>query len=110
MFEQLPCVTRELANAFGDNEFLSRIQQVSARDFGASMDVLCADLDRENPYLGRVVRSAAFTAMSMVKDTASEEVLGEPLWDTAKVYCGAAIVAVLGLVDQAVTNERHGCA
>jgi len=46
----------------------------------------------------------------MVKDTASKEVLDEPLWDTAKVYCGAAIVAVLGLVDQAVRNERHGSA
>lgn len=54
MFEQLPRVTRELANAFGENEFLGRIQQVSGRDFGVSMDTLCADLDRENPYLGRV--------------------------------------------------------
>ena len=108
MFEQLPCVTTELADAFGENEFMDRVQQVSGRDFRSSMDALCAGLDRENPHLGRVVRSAAFTAMSIVKDTASDGVLEEPLWDTAKVYCGAAIVAVLGLADQAIRNERHG--
>ncbi len=102
MFQHLPVVTEESVRAFGVAELAGLLEKMRSHNLAAGLDALCAELQRNNPWLGKAVRVGCSQAMDGAKEAIGADRLKAPQWDTIAANCAVAVVATLRLVDRAL--------